>query len=425
MLILAAFGFVLLNGFFVLAEFSLVKMRQTQVEKLKKSKRWKDKILIKVHQKMDAYLSACQLGITFSSLGLGWIGEPAFAELLTPLLITIGIFSETAIHIITFIFAFSIISYIHIVVGELMPKSMAIRHPVKMSSLSAAPLYMFYWLMYPLIALLNKSANKILEWVSLDHTSAKDHFISAEELKIILQSSHHQGALSHKEVKTLNHLLEFHKLHVSDVMRPIEDLIFLDISKPINETFRTILRHHFSRYPIYNGNHTEILGMIHIKDLMAALFPNNRIKDIKRFIRPILQVQKTDDALNILDDFRRGASHLALVYSKQELVGFLTFDNLLQVLTGKIKDEFHFSADDVMDMPDGSFLLKGSSSVYVLERMLAIDLSSYPVSTIMGLILYEVKNMPSEGQIVKFEQFSLLIEKRKDPKHIWVRVIPV
>lgn len=425
MLILAAFGFVLLNGFFVLAEFSLVKMRQTQVEKLKKSKKWKDKVLIRVHQKMDAYLSACQLGITFSSLGLGWIGEPAFAELLTPLLTTMGIFSETAIHIITFIFAFSIISYIHIVIGELMPKSMAIRNPVKMSSLSAAPLYIFYWVMYPLIALLNKSANKILEWVNLDHTSAKDHFISAEELKIILQSSHHQGALSHKEVKTLNHLLEFHKLHVSDVMRPIEDLISLDISKPINETFRTILRHHFSRYPIYNGNRTEILGMIHVKDLMAALFPNNRIKDIKRFIRPILQVQKTDDALNILDDFRRGASHLALVYSGKELVGFLTFDNLLQVLTGKIKDEFHFSADDVMDMPDGSFLLKGSSSVYVLERMLAIDLSSYPVSTIMGLILHEVKNMPLEGQIVKFEQFSLLIEKRKDPKHIWVRVIPM
>lgn len=421
-MILAACGFVLLNGFFVLAEFSLVKMRQTQVEKLRDTNGWKGKILVKVHGKLDAYLSACQLGITFSSLGLGWIGEPAFAGLLTPMFQSVGLFSETTTHIIAFFLAFSFISYLHIVVGELMPKSMAIRQPVKMSLVSAVPLYLFYWLMYPLIALLNSSANKILEWFRLDHTAAQDHFISAEELKIILKSSYHQGEMSHKEIKTLNHLLEFHKLQASDVMRPIDELIFLDAAKPINETFRTILKYQFSRYPVYQANQSEILGVLHVKDLIAALFPNVRVKDLTKFIRPILRIQLSDNALDLLDIFRRGASHLALVYAQQELVGFLTFDNLLQVLTGKIKDEFHFTADDVMDLPDGTFLLKGTASIYVLERILGQDLSAYPVATVMGLILHKAKSLPQEGQVIDFGPFSLLIEKKEDLRHIWIRV---
>jgi CBS domain containing-hemolysin-like protein len=402
----------------------LVKLRQTQVEKLSKGRGWKGKILIKVHDHLDAYLSACQLGITFASLGLGWIGEPAFAELLEPALKQIGIFSETTVHVISFFVAFSLISYLHIVIGELMPKSMAIRQPVKMSFASAAPLYLFYWLMYPLILLLNTSANKILDWIKLGGIAHHEHFISSEELKIILKASHHHGELSHKEIKTLNHLLELHDLQVSDVMRPIEDLIFLDAAKPINEMFRTILKHQFSRYPVYKESKNHILGVIHVKDFVPALFPNNRITDLKKFIRPILQVNASDNALDLLDIFRKGASHLALVSSHQELVGFLTFDNLLQVLTGKITDEFHFTAEDAFDLPDGSFLIKGTASIYVLERLLGVDLSSYPVTTVIGLILYEIKKLPSEGSQIDFDQFSLIIEKREDPKHVWIKVIP-
>jgi CBS domain containing-hemolysin-like protein len=424
MLILAALGFVLLNAFFVLAEFSLVKLRQTQVEKLSKSQGWKGKILIKVHEKLDAYLSACQLGITFASLGLGWIGEPAFAELLEPILRRVGIFSETTIHVTSFFVAFSLISYLHIVVGELMPKSMAIRKPVKMSFLSAIPLYLFYWLMYPIILFLNSSANKMLDWIKLGEIAHQEHFITSEELKIILKSSHHHGELSHREIKTLHHLLELHNLQISDVMRPIEDLIFLDAAKPINETFRTILKYQFSRYPIYKGTKENILGIIHVKDLVPSLFPNNRIQDLQKYTRPILQVISSDSALDLLDTFRKGTSHLALVYSHHELVGFLTFDNLLQVLTGKIKDEFHFTAEDSFDLPDGSFLIKGTASIYTLERILGIDLSKYPVTTVMGLILYAIKKLPSEGSLIDFDQFSLIIEKREDPKHVWIKVIP-
>lgn len=424
-LILIAFGFVFLNGFFVLAEFSLVKLRQTQVIKLSQENGWKGKILNKVHNKLDAYLSACQLGITLASLGLGWIGEPAFAKLLEPAFKHLGIFSQMTTHIISFLIAFSIISYLHIVVGELMPKSMAIRQPVKMSLVSAVPLYIFYWLMYPLIALLNTSANKILDWVKLGNIAHHEHFISSDELKIILKTSHHHGELSHKEIKTLNHLLELHDLQVSDVMRPIEDLIFLDAAKPINETFRIILKYQFTRYPVYKNSKNNILGIIHVKDLVPALFPNNRIESLEKFIRPILQVNASDNALDLLDIFRKGASQLALVFSGQELLGFLTFDNLLQVFTGKITDEFHFTAEDAFDLPDGSFLIKGTASIYVIERLLGVDLSSYPVTTVMGLILHEAQELPPEGSKIVFDKFSAVIEKRKDPKHVWVKIIPL
>jgi CBS domain containing-hemolysin-like protein len=422
-LILAAFGFVILNGFFVVAEFSLVKIRQTQVESLSPTHGLKGRILSKVHSNLDAYLSACQLGITLSSLGLGWIGEPAFAELLTPLLESFGLFSQRIIHLISFILAFSIISYLHIVIGELMPKSMAIRQPIKMSLFSAAPLYAFYWLMYPLIALLNASSNKILEWMRLGQVAHHDHLVSVAELKGILTASHHHGELSHKEIKTLNHLLELYDLQVSDVMRPVGDLVFIDVSKPLMQEMRLLVKTKFSRYPVCEGSTDNVLGVIHIKDLLPGLVLHNRSIDWKEFIRPILRVQVTDNALDLLEQFRRGASHLALVYSEEMLVGFLSFDNLLQIITGKIRDEFHFSAEDVFDLPEGAFLLRGGASIYTLERLLGCDLSDYPVSTVMGLILHKAKELPSDGVIVEFDKFSLGIEKMEDPKHVWIKVI--
>lgn len=189
LLILFALFLVVLNGFFVAAEFAMVKLRGTRVEAIADVNGWRGRILRKVHHELDAYLSACQLGITLASLGLGWVGKAAFAELITPLLSYIGIQSAEIINGISFFAAFFIISYLHIVVGELAPKSWAIRQPEKLSLWTAVPLYLFYWLMYPAIWLLNHSANAILRIAGQADVHGHEHYYSRDELKLILHSS--------------------------------------------------------------------------------------------------------------------------------------------------------------------------------------------------------------------------------------------
>ncbi|MDD2801963.1 MAG: CNNM domain-containing protein, partial [Methylococcales bacterium] len=187
--IVIALLLVVLNGFFVGAEFGLVKLRQTRIHAIAKTYGWRGRILEKVHGKLDAYLSACQLGITLASLGLGWVGEPAFASILEPLFVRVGITTPELIHSVSFAFAFSVISFLHIVVGELAPKSLAIRNPEKIGLMSAVPLYGFYWLMYPAIWLLNSSANLVLRVMGLGQGHGHDIHYSADELKHILRSS--------------------------------------------------------------------------------------------------------------------------------------------------------------------------------------------------------------------------------------------
>ena len=207
-LIFVALWLVLLNGFFVAAEFSLVKLRQTRAQAIAKAHGWRGRVLLRVHRHLDAYLSACQLGITLASLGLGWIGEPAFADLLRPVLVTMGVEREAVIHAIAFSVAFFIISYLHIVVGELAPKSLAIRRSEMVGTWTAAPLYAFYWLMYPLIWTLNHSSNWLLARLGLDISLDHDSRYSAEELKVILRSSRANSDFTSREWHVLAQALD-------------------------------------------------------------------------------------------------------------------------------------------------------------------------------------------------------------------------
>jgi len=413
---------VILNGFFVAAEFSLVKLRYTQAQEIQRLGGIRGRVLFIVHQNLDSYLSACQLGITFASLGLGWIGEPAVAALITPLFTKLGLFSKEVHHFLSFLISFSIISFFHIVVGELMPKSMAIRQPGKMSLMTAFPLFLFYVSMYPAIYLLNLSANKLLKLFKLDKVSHTDHAISTEELKLIFKLSHDYGDLSHSELGILNKLIELYDLKAHEVMRSTDELVALDINKPFSENFRVITRHRFSRYPVYEEKASNIIGILHIKDILSIAYSSKKNLDLRKLIRPIMKVTFDTPSLELLDDFRRGISHLALVYNGKDLAGFVTFDHLMQVLLGRIKDEFHITEEDWIDLPDGTYLIKGTASLYSLERLLNIDLSAYPAHTVFGLVIFHTKVLPRPGVKIKIGQFTIAVEKKSTPKDTWFRL---
>ncbi|MFZ6773401.1 hemolysin family protein [Undibacterium sp. SXout7W] len=424
-LVVAALLLVLLNGFFVAAEFGLVKLRQTRVRSLAKVSGLRGRLLVKVHQHLDTYLSACQLGITLASLGLGWIGEPAFARLLQPLLQLAGVTSVELIHGISFFFAFFTISFLHIVVGELAPKSVAIRMPERVSLWTAPALYAFYWAMYPAIWILNWSSNKVLALAGLDAVHGSDSHYSPEELKLILRSSRSGSKETRDEWSIMAQVLDFGGLEISDLMRPINEVVAMYKSASLEENMATAKRNRFSRYPYFDEDEKTVLGMLHLKDLFFAQQAGKTLDDLSALLRQVEFVPPTMPALELFRRFRSGAPHFAIVGHKgSKPVGFLTLDNLLGALVGQIRDEFRQNENDWSVLDDGTLIGKGSLPLYTLGMALGIDLDSDEVESIGGLIMHALGDLPEEGQKIEFEHFDAVVKKMNGPRILLVRIYP-
>ncbi|MBR7746712.1 hemolysin family protein [Undibacterium baiyunense] len=423
--IVAATFLVLLNGFFVAAEFGLVKLRATRVRSLAKVGGLRGRLLVAVHQNLDAYLSACQLGITLASLGLGWVGEPAFARILEPLLTALGIESAEWIHSISLFFAFFVISFLHIVVGELAPKSMAIRTPERVSLWTAPALYLFYWMMFPAIWVLNKSANAVLRWLGLDASHGSDAHYSPEELKMILRGSHASKQLTPDEWSIMAQMLDFGDLEISDLMRPINEVVAMYKDASLEENMATAARNRFSRYPYIDSDGETVLGMLHLKDLFLAQQSGKSLDDLSKHLRHVEYVPPNTPALELFRRFRKGAPHFAMVgYRDSKPVGFLTLDNLLSALVGQIRDEFRQNDNDWTLLDDGTLIGKGSLPLFTLGIALGIDLDNEEVESIGGLIMQVLGDLPEEGQKIEFPQFDVVVKKMNGPRIILVRVHP-
>ena len=425
LLVIAALGLVALNGLFVAAEFGLVKLRQTKVQAIADSNGLRGRILGQVHGRLDAYLSACQLGITLASLGLGWIGEPAFARLLEPVFGWVGITNTSIIHGVSFVFAFFVISFLHIVVGELVPKTLAIRNPEKISLWTATPLYMFYWLMYPAIWMLNNCASAVLRFAGMAATNGHEDSYSAEELKLILRSSHATDKVSQDEWKILAHMLEFTDLVVSDLMRPIGEVAAMFEDRSFQENMAVAYKHRFSRYPYFTQDKASVLGIIHLKDLFLKQQTEQTLGDLQQHLHPVVTVSPNLPARDLFRRFRSGAPHFAMV-GKQDRkpLGFITMDDMLSALVGQIKDEFRQSDNDWILQEDGSLLGKGSLPLFTLERALGVSIDSEDTNSVGGLIIHTLDHMPTEGQRIEFPSFAIVVEKMNGPRIVLLHVYP-
>jgi CBS domain containing-hemolysin-like protein len=430
LLVILALFLVALNGFFVAAEFGLVKLRQTRIRAIARTHGLRGRMLAKVHGQLDAYLSACQLGITLASLGLGWVGEPAFARLLEPLFAAAGVTSQEIIHGVSFFFAFFLLSFLHIVVGELAPKSMAIRYPERIGLWAATPLYSFYWTMYPIIWVLNASANGVLRLAGLNASGGHDVHYSAEELKLILRSSRNSSKFSADEWNVLAQTLDFGDLDVADLMRPIHEIASLHRGCSLAENLATVYRTRYSRYPYFAEDGIEVLGVIHLKDLFLAEQDGRKITDLTPFLRPVSHVTPRMPAVELMRRFRTGAPHFAVVGKKgQKPIGFLTLDNLLGALVGEIRDEFRQSDNDWTRLDDGTLMGKGSLPIFTLERALGIDVENEEVDleeadSVGGLVMEKLGDIPREGQKIAFAQFDVVVKKMNGPRIVLLRIYP-
>ena len=426
-LVLFALFLVLLNGFFVAAEFAIVRLRATKVDALAEAHGWRGHILRTVHNQMDAYLSACQLGITLASLGLGWVGEPAFAHLIEPLLAGIGIESPKLVHGIAFFSAFAIISYLHIVVGELAPKSWAIRKPELLSLWTAVPLYLFYWAMYPAIFLLNASANAILRVAGQGEPGPHhEHHYSRDELKLILHSSRASDP-SDQDMRVLASAVELGELEVVDWANSREDLVYLPLTAALDEVFSVFRRHKYSRYPIYDETSGEYVGVLHIKDLLLHLSLLEMLPSALKLadlMHPVERVGRHMPLSSLLEQFRMGGSHFALVEEADgKVIGYLTMEDVLEALVGDIQDEHRKAERGILAYQPGKLLVRGDTPLAKVERLLGVDLDHVEAETLAGLIYETLKRMPEEEEVLDVDGLRIIVKKMKGPKIVLAKVL--
>jgi CBS domain containing-hemolysin-like protein len=430
-LVILALVLVLLNGFFVASEFAIVKLRATRVQELQKLHGLRGGVLAAIHEKLDAYLSACQLGITLASLGLGWIGEPAFARLLEGVAHSFGLDPDPdALHAVSFVVAFTLISFLHIVIGELAPKSMAIRKTEAVSLWTSIPLYAFYWAMYPFIYVLNASANVVLRMMGLGGLDAHSHEApySREELRSILHLSRPASGAGRDLRSLVSHALELPDLHVSDVMRPMRELVAIRVGTPADEFRRLLSRNRFSRYPVMNEA-SEILGILHIKDIYLEEAGPFFFTRLMRWLHAPLLVREDSSVQSLLRQFQQGGSHFAVVQDGQgQNTGFLTFEDVLETIFGEITDEHEplrknqIRREPQWD-PEGRLVARGDTPLFRIERLLgrAIE-GSEDVTTVSGLLMRTLDRVPHPGDAIDHDGLHFEVLKARGPRIERVRV---
>lgn len=424
-LLLAAL-LILLNGFFVAAEFALVRLRSTHARTLAQEYGLRGRILMRMHRRLDVYLSATQLGITIASLGIGWVGEPTVARLLQPLFRVFGMTDHTMLKSISFAVGFALISFVVIVIGELVPKSLAIRKVEAVSLWTGAPLYAFYWLMYPAIWVLNGATRIVLRLFALrvdQHAGDAPH--SRDELAMILALSQAQGTLGQRTGDILDRTLDFTELTAGDLMRPAAEMVCLMLEDSPEEIRQVMMRHRFTRYPVCEGDRQHVVGLLHVKDAFAALSKHPDRSDLKQLLRPLPSVGKALPAMDLLTHFRSGHPHFALVVDDLgTITGFVTLDHVLESLLGAIPDEFRHQRQEWRRRLDGSWVGSGSLSLYSLERSLHIDIDEDTADTIGGLVMRQLERVPEEGERVAFTDFDVVVLRKNGPRITLVQVIP-
>lgn len=402
-MIVMALVLVGLNGVFVAAEFSLVKVRKTRLSELAENGSPRAQTALDVTSHLDAYLSACQLGITLSSLGLGWLGEPAIAALLEPLFAGIAGWDTIYTHTIAITIAFSIISLLHIVLGELVPKSLAIQKAESTALATAGFLKSFYWVCYPVIRSLNGLANLVLRIWKIEPANEADLSHSEEELRMLVDASQKHGYLDKLEGKLLDNVFEFSDRNASEVMVPRQDMVCIFIQDSFEEIIEIIKNYGHTRYLLCDDDKDHVLGLVHMRDILR-LQEQPGEKDICEIKRDVLAVPEGMPISHLVQRMRAQRTHMAVVVDEfGGSAGLVTIEDMLEELVGEIYDEFEFEQPPIQKLTEGEYLLNGRVLMEEVSEMLDIQLEEETVTTIGGYIFSRLGRKPVKGDVIYFE----------------------
>ena len=418
--LLFALFLVLLNGLFVAAEFAFVKLRSTQVERLVQEGRSGAGLVSEATGKLDAYLSVCQLGITISSLGLGWIGEPAFAHLIGPLLAPLGA-PEASIHVISFGVAFGTITFLHVVFGELAPKSLAIARAEGTSLFVAPFMKFFYYLFRPGVIVFNGTANAIVSLFGVPPASETEETHSEEEVRLIVSQSARRGAVERDEEEMVDAVFELNDKVAREIMVPRPDAVTLPAEMPLKTLVSVAAAGNYTRYPIYEGESSDrIIGAVHVKDVLRAVESEGGLESdltARDLMREVLIVPENRRIDEILEDFQRQELQIAIVIDEWgSFEGLFTLEDIIEEIVGEIRDEFDEEEPALRELPDGSYAIDGRIPIGVVNEALGSEFESEDFDTIGGLVLGHLGRVPEVGDEVRLDGYLLRVDEVDGPR---------
>ena len=392
---------VLANAFFVAAEFALVGVRKSRIDELAQAGDGGAKAVKAALSNLDRYISATQLGITLASLALGWVGEPALAALMDHALAALGFEAPSAVtHSAAAITAaFLVITFLHIVIGELAPKSIALAKPETVSKIVARPLLAFSWIAYPGIWFLNGTANALLRLMGIKPASERDDVHSADELRLLVMQSREHGALDETDTAMLAGVFDFHEKKARDVMRPRTDIVALSHDATEDEVWQLVRAERYSRYPVYQDTLDDVIGVFLAKDLW--LHPDGKPFALSEYVRPALYVPDNRPAERVLDDLRKRRAHMAVVLDEYAgTAGIITLEDLIEEVIGDINDEYDFATRQAVES-NGVLELAGSMSLVDVRSDYQLRIPDGDWNTLGGFVFGELGRLARMGDRVK------------------------
>ncbi|MBI4274907.1 MAG: HlyC/CorC family transporter [Rhizobiales bacterium] len=415
------------NAFYVAAEFALVKSRGFRIDAMAEENRFGARLLQQMMGNIEAYLACCQLGITMASLGLGWIGEPTVSALLNPVLIPFGM-PEPALHFTSFLLGFLVFSSLHIVVGEQVPKTLAIREPVPVSQWIAYPLYVSFLLFYPLNWLLNAASRSILRVLGVKESSQYE-ILTDVEIEGLVEASAEHGNIQEGQAEYIQNVFRFGELEVSDVMIHRTEMVMVNADDPPEEIVRAVLDSQFTRLPLWREKPENIVGILHAKDLLRAMQAAggdlSKI-DLKAITLPPWFVPDIRPLSEQLKAFRRRKTHFAMVVDEYgEVMGLVTLEDILEEIVGDISDEHDIELPGVRVQPDGAITVDGSVPIRDLNRVMEWSLPDAEATTIAGLVIHEARSIPDVGQSFTFHGFRFRVLRKTHNRITMLRITPL
>ncbi|MCZ0754910.1 hemolysin family protein [Anoxybacillus sp. J5B_2022] len=401
---------IAITGFFVASEFAIVKVRASRIDQLISEGNKRAIAAKKVISNLDEYLSANQLGITITSLGLGWLGEPTVERILLPLFERFHV-SPSLANVLSFTIAFASITFLHVVVGELAPKTLAIQKAEAITLLTAQPLILFYKVMYPFIWTLNTSARIVTSVFGLKPASEHELAHSEEELRLILSESYKSGEINQSEYKYVNNIFRFDDRVAKEIMVPRKEIVALDIHHSVKEYLDIIKEEKYTRYPVIDGDKDHVLGLVNVKEIFTDLVTNpSEAKELRDYIRPIIQVIESIAIHDLLVKMQKERIHMAILVDEYGgTSGLVTVEDILEEIVGEIQDEFDVDETPMIQKIDDTHtIIDGKVLISEVNDLFGLSIDDTDVDTIGGWILtehYDIK----VGDCVDIDGYSLKV----------------
>jgi putative hemolysin len=403
LLLLALAALILLNAFFVAAEYALVTARRTRIQELQEQGNRRARAVLRITGEPPRFIAAMQLGVTGTSLGIGALGEPVLARVLDPLLASV----------LAFAFAFAIITFLHVVVGELVPKGIALAYADRVALAVAAPVRSFFLLFHPVIWVLQRATELALRALRLQVPSGELGVLSEAELKMLLSRSSEVGEIEHEEREMLYKVFDFADKEVADVMVPRPEVVALSIDLPPAECLQAAMEAPYTRYPVYRGSLDEIVGILHVRDLFREANRAGGIDkvDIASLIRPAHIVPETKDLAALLHDFRRTKEHMAIVVDEYgAMEGIVTLEDLLEEIVGEIEDEFDLPDESVERVGEDRVRVDGTFPIDDFNEQFGVSIPVEDYHTLAGFVFGLIGRAPEQGDQVEHDglRFTVL-----------------